>query len=174
MSYTVDGATGLLKSASVEAYSNALKGLNLEQAKLVLSTKQLSDTQKEQILTEAGLLKTTGDLTTAQLTETSSWEVLGASIKKATAAMLKWLFLTPAGWATLAITAMAGTIVAYNKWGDTLENNRKKLEELKSEAQILFPKQGGCVILGILYFRGIHPCNINHFLGIFFYVVILP
>lgn len=57
------------QATSTTAYANAVKGLSLEQAKLALSTKQLSAIEKEQILIKAGLLNATGKLTTGQLTE---------------------------------------------------------------------------------------------------------
>ena len=106
--------------------------LELSEAQLqkILTSEAVSIEDKKLIL---GALGVTG----ANLTETSSWKVLGASIKAATAAMLKWLFTNPVGWATLAVGAIVVAITAYNKWGDTLENNRKKLEELKSEAQTI-------------------------------------
>lgn len=119
---------GLITQEQIE--TGVTLELSKAQLQKIITSDAISTKDKELIL---GALGVTG----ANLSETSSWEVLGASIKKTTAAMLKWLFLTPAGWATLAITAIAGTIVAYNKWGDTLENNRKKLEELKSEAQTI-------------------------------------
>lgn len=119
---------GLITQEQIE--TGVTLELSKAQLQKIITSDAISIKDKELILGAFGV-------TGANLTETSSWEVLGASIKKATAAMLKWLFLTPAGWATLAITAIAGTIVAYNKWGDTLENNRKKLEELKSEAQTI-------------------------------------
>lgn len=119
---------GLITQEQIE--TGVTLELSKAQLQKIITSDAISTKDKELILGAFGV-------TGANLTETSSWEVLGASIKKATAAMLKWLFLTPAGWATLAITAIAGTIVAYNKWGDTIENNRKKLEELKSEAQTI-------------------------------------
>ena len=119
---------GLITQEQIE--TGVTLELSKAQLQKIITSDAISTKDKELILGAFGV-------TGANLTETSSWEVLGTSIKKATAAMLKWLFLTPAGWATLAITAIAGTIVAYNKWGDTLENNRKKLEELKSEAQTI-------------------------------------
>lgn len=57
------------QATTTTAYANAVKGLSLEQAKLALSTKQLSALEKEQILIKAGLLNATGKLTTGQLTE---------------------------------------------------------------------------------------------------------
>lgn len=56
------------QATTTTAYANAVKGLSLEQAKLALSTKQLSALEKEQILIKAGLLNATGKLTTGQLT----------------------------------------------------------------------------------------------------------
>ena len=47
---------GELKDTYLKKYAAQLKGLNLEQANLALSTQLLSNSQKEAILVEAGLV----------------------------------------------------------------------------------------------------------------------
>ena len=56
VSYTYSGATELLNTASITAYTKALDGLNLKQAQLVLTMKGMTDEQQSQILADMGLL----------------------------------------------------------------------------------------------------------------------
>ena len=51
-----NGATGLLNANSLNSLKTAVSGLSKEQALLVLSTKNLTQTQKEQVLVEAGII----------------------------------------------------------------------------------------------------------------------
>ena len=53
---SIDESTGLLDKTSLASYTDAIKGLNAEQAKLVLSTTELDVAQKKQVLTKAGLI----------------------------------------------------------------------------------------------------------------------
>lgn len=64
-----NGATGLLNANSLNSLKTAISGLSKEQALLVLSTKNLSKAQAEQVLSAAGLLNVEKQLTTAQLSE---------------------------------------------------------------------------------------------------------
>ncbi len=64
-----NGATGLLNANSLNSLKTAISGLSKEQALLVLSTKNLSIAQTEQVLSAAGLLNVEKQLTTAQLSE---------------------------------------------------------------------------------------------------------
>ena len=52
----LDGATRAMKPETVTAYVNSLQGLSLEQAKIALSTSQLTEAQKLQVLSQAGLM----------------------------------------------------------------------------------------------------------------------
>ena len=65
----VDGTTNLLTQNSVAALTSAISGLSQEQALLVLSTKNLSQAQTEQVLSAAGLLAAEQQLTAAQISE---------------------------------------------------------------------------------------------------------
>ena len=51
-----NGATGLLNANSLNSLKTAVSGLSKEQALLVLSTKNLTQAQKEQVLIEAGII----------------------------------------------------------------------------------------------------------------------
>lgn len=64
-----NGATGLLNANSLNSLKTAISGLSKEQALLVLSTKNLSKAQTEQVLSAAGLLNVERQLTTAQISE---------------------------------------------------------------------------------------------------------
>lgn len=64
-----NGATGLLNANSLNSLKTAISGLSKEQALLVLSTKNLSKAQTEQVLSAAGLLNVEKQLTTAQMSE---------------------------------------------------------------------------------------------------------
>lgn len=64
-----NGATGLLNANSLNSLKTAISGLSKEQALLVLSTKNLSKAQTEQVLSAAGLLNVEKQLTAAQLSE---------------------------------------------------------------------------------------------------------
>ena len=64
-----NGATGLLNANSLNSLKTAISGLSKEQALLVLSTKNLSKAQTEQVLSAAGLLNVEKQLTTAQISE---------------------------------------------------------------------------------------------------------
>lgn len=196
-------------SALVTQYANQLKGLTLQQAELALSTKMLTNEQKQQILAESGLIATqntiqaellqttlaqaglnaekqnailvqlglmdantlelltqnactkaalketlalhgvtgaqaeniisTLGLSGANTTATVSFELLGASIKKTTAAL--WAFLTtnPVGWATIAGVALAGLVLgvnAYNKKQEELQQSAtESAQSYKSQAE---------------------------------------
>lgn len=126
---SADQKQALIKAGLItaeEAETGTTIALNNEKIKEILLDETLTVEDKKLILGAFGV-------TGANLTEASSWEVLAKSIGKATVKMLAWLFTTPAGWATLAISAIVGATIAYNKWGDTLENTREKLVDLKSE-----------------------------------------
>ena len=51
-----NGATGLLNANSLNSLKTAVSGLSKEQALLVLSTKNLTQAQTEQVLVEAGII----------------------------------------------------------------------------------------------------------------------
>lgn len=69
------GLNTIIDDVTVIKYSNSIRGLTLEQAKLALSTTQLSTHEKELILTEAGLIAKTKELTASQAVETLQQEL---------------------------------------------------------------------------------------------------
>ena len=58
-----------------------------------------------------------------------AFEGLWILITKATAAMAKFLFTTPAGWAILSIGAIAGVVFGIKKYNDSLEEAKQKIKE---------------------------------------------
>ena len=56
LSAIANGATGLLTPNAVSSLSTAINGLNLKQAQLALSTKNLTQEQMNQVLVQAGLM----------------------------------------------------------------------------------------------------------------------
>lgn len=60
----------------------------------------------------------------------TSWQALGAGISTATKAMLKWLTTNPVGWATLAISAIAGVVGIY----DLLTTSMEEASEATTDA----------------------------------------
>lgn len=78
----IDGATNLLNSSSLEAYSKAVTGLSEKQALLALSTKNLTDKQKEQILTEAGIIGSTEKISASKAAEALSSSKLSSETQK--------------------------------------------------------------------------------------------
>ncbi len=88
LSTAASGATHKFTDmALVQQYANSLKGLNLQQAQLALSTKLLSDEQKEQILVQAGL-KASEDAIQAELLQTTL-EQKGLSVEKQRAILIE-------------------------------------------------------------------------------------
>ena len=81
LSNAMNGASLKFTDTSlVQQYANSLKGLNLQQAQLALSSKILSEQQKEQILVQAGL-KASEDAIQAELLQTTLAEA-GLSAEK--------------------------------------------------------------------------------------------
>ena len=58
---------------------------------------------------------------------------LAVSIWSATKAILAFLFTNPIGWIILAVTAVAGAVAGFLKWGNTAKNLQEDLSNLKSE-----------------------------------------
>lgn len=64
----------------------------------------------------------------------TTWQALKAGIVSTTKAMAKWLVTTPAGWATLAIGAVAGLVKGYDALiGRQEKLSRKKIEDLDED-----------------------------------------
>lgn len=131
---------------NVEAYRAALKGLSVEQSVFALTSKGATEEQIRQILVtdqaklkdveaamaKAGLTTATKALNAEETANIGITNVLTASFAKL------WAVITahPIGAILTAIGVVAvSAVAAYNKWGDTLENTKEKLSDLKSECQ---------------------------------------
>ena len=195
-----NGATGLLNANSLNSLKTAVSGLSKEQALLVLSTKNLTQAQKEQVLIEAGIIASndkinasivqralaestltaeqqkdiltklelinveTGEvittnactkaaleealakkgivgadaeaiissigLTSANATQTISFDLLTASIWANIKALGKWLVTNPIGWAILGGTAIFGLVKAYDALTDSTEEVKERTDAL--------------------------------------------
>ena len=195
-----NGATGLLNANSLNSLKTAISGLSKEQALLVLSTKNLTQAQTEQVLVEAGIIASndkinasivqralaestltaeqqkdiltklelvnveTGEviatnactkaaleealakkgivgadaeaiissmgLTSANATQTISFDLLTASIWANIKALGKWLVTNPIGWAILGGTAIFGLVKAYDALTDSTEEVKERTDAL--------------------------------------------
>lgn len=195
-----NGATGLLNANSLNSLKTAVSGLSKEQALLVLSTKNLTQAQKEQVLIEAGIIASndkinasivqraltestltaeqqkdiltklelinveTGEvittnactkaaleevlakkgivgadaeaiissigLTSANGTQTISFDLLTASIWANIEALGKWLITNPIGWVILGTTAIFGLVKAYDALTDSTEEVKERTDAL--------------------------------------------
>ena len=195
-----NGATGLLNANSLNSLKTAVSGLSKEQALLVLSTKNLTQAQTEQVLVEAGIIASndkinasivqralaestltaeqqkdiltklelvnveTGEviatnactkaaleealakkgivgadaeaiissmgLSSANATQTISFDLLTASIWANIKALGKWLVTNPIGWAILGGTAIFGLVKAYDALTDSTEEVKERTDAL--------------------------------------------
>lgn len=75
-SFKGTGINAIIDDATIAKYTTSINGLTLEQAKLALSTTQLSASEKELILTKAGLI-TSSEALTAQETVSLVQQELG-------------------------------------------------------------------------------------------------
>ena len=78
-----NGATGLLNPNVVNSLSSAINGLNLQQAQLVLSTKNLTQEQMNQVLTQAGLIASENTIQAELLQTTLAQQGLSVEKQKA-------------------------------------------------------------------------------------------
>ena len=87
--------------------------------------------QAEQIMSTLGM-------STANATATVSFKLLSKSILSSAKAMGVWLATTPAGWATIAVTAISAVVLginAYNKKQEEAIKNAKDMAD-KTSSQI--------------------------------------
>ena len=84
--------------------------------------------QAENIISTLGLSSANG-------VATVSFELLGASIKKATAELWAFLTTTPVGWLILAGTAIAGTVALVDALTVSLDEAKENLSNLKDECK---------------------------------------
>ena len=98
----------------------------LAKLEAAVATGVLSVADKDAIVATLGL-------GASNIFTTGTFVALAKSIWGAITALAKFLALTPAGWAIMAVTAITAVIAAYNKFGPTHENYIKKLEEETEE-----------------------------------------
>lgn len=72
----IAGTIDKLSTKSLNAFVKGIDGLTLSQAQAALSTKALTDKQKEQILVSAGLLKTSESITASEIKQTVTENIL--------------------------------------------------------------------------------------------------
>lgn len=122
------------------------RGIATERAEEIASALGLIATEKGQIISKKQL--TVATLQQAGATDTEIAAMLGLNAVETTnigitnvltASFAKlWAVITahPIGAILTAIGVVAvSAVAAYNKWGDTLENTKEKLSDLKSECQ---------------------------------------
>lgn len=96
--------------------------LKKEMVEKAIALGKITEEEGKQILTTFGLTGGNVGLST-------SFKLLGKTIKTATVEMLKWLATNPFGWATIAIGAVAGLVKGY----DALISRQEKLARTKIE-----------------------------------------
>ena len=122
------------------------KGISAERAKEIASALGLIATEKGQVVSKKQL--TVATLQQVGATDAEITAILGLNTAETanigitnvlTASFAKlWAVITahPIGAILTAIGVVAvSAVAAYNKWGDTLENTKEKLSDLKSECQ---------------------------------------
>ena len=122
------------------------KGISAERAKEIASALGLIATEKGQVVSKKQL--TVATLQQVGATDAEITAILGLNAAETanigitnvlTASFAKlWAVITahPIGAILTAIGVVAvSAVAAYNKWGDTLENTKEKLSDLKSECQ---------------------------------------
>lgn len=114
---------GELKDAYLKKYAAQLKGLNLEQANLALSTQLLSNSQKEAILVEAGLVASKDKIKASLVESALAQNIDSEATQKA---ILKKLNLTQAN----------GVLIASDK-----ECTEADLRRVLTEANIIGVEQ---------------------------------
>ena len=98
----------------------ARKSCTKAQLEEQLALHGVTGAQAEQIMSTLGM-------STANATATVSFKLLATSILSSAKAMGLWLATTPAGWATIAVTAISAVVLGINAYN-------KKQEELREEA----------------------------------------
>lgn len=137
-----------------EALTTIGQSYTTETLKAALAQSTLNKQQIKTILSANGLQGETLKLTTEELANAVSTNAVAASqagttattlglgaafkglwivIKKATAAMVKFLFTTPAGFLTLATVTIVGLSKIYDVLATQVEKQREKLNDLKQE-----------------------------------------
>ena len=132
---------------SVEKQKAVLDGLNLINVTTgeVVANKACTKSELEKRLALEGVtvaqteqIMSTLGMSTANATATVSFKLLSKSILSSAKAMGIWLATTPAGWATIAVTAISAVVLginAYNKKQEEAIQNAKDMAD-KTSSQI--------------------------------------
>lgn len=132
------------RSYTTETLKAAIAKSTLEKANIrtILSENGLQGELLETTADELANAASTNAVAASQAGATGTTLGLGTAftglriaVKKATTAMIKFLFTTPAGWATLAVGAFATAAVAVVNYNKQLEENKKKTREAAKEAK---------------------------------------
>lgn len=142
------------QKTQVRLLNEALDEYSLEAVKATLSQSNLTNSQIKSVLSFKGLKGEILETTTAEISNTIAtrqntvaqagnttstvglgvaFKGLAIKIKEATIAMGKFLFTTPAGWLTLATTAITGMVLALNHQSKAMERAQEKTSELIDE-----------------------------------------
>lgn len=111
--------------------------LSTAQAKGIFTAKNLEGAELDAAVATATLSASQKKTTVSTGTLGTAFKGLGVKIKSATASMWAFLTTTPAGWATLAVTAIGSVVAgvyAYNKAIDkAVDNAKNNLDEVSSK-----------------------------------------
>ena len=152
---SAEATEALTRTLGSKAEAEAL----LVKSGLVTEEELLAGTTIEVTSAELANAVTTGNLTKEEekkmasaigMTGTNvglagSFKLLTASIWEATAAMVKWLFTTPIGWAVLATAAVVAAGVAYSNYKKEVKEARQEMIETSRAAAKLEKDLNGLV-----------------------------
>lgn len=131
-----------LKSTSndIGELSKLTSNLTLSQTAHILSTRSLTKEKMAEILVNKGLTQAEAEATAAKIASTSANGVATFSFKAYTAAIwenitatITWMATNPVGWILGIGAAIAGAIIAYDIFNESIEEQKEKLEELNEE-----------------------------------------
>lgn len=105
--------------------------MSLEQSLAVLSTKKLSEEDKQLILLENGLISAENNKTIAMKTSTNALATYTAGLKANAKAWALSIVKNPVTWITAIGVAIYGVVKVIKYFNDALDRQKEKLEETK-------------------------------------------
>lgn len=154
---TTEAVNAIKKAGNATEELRAIgRSYTTDTLKAAIAQSTLNKTQIKSIMSANGLRGSTLKLTTEELFNATStnkvaasqataasttsglgyaFKGLGIRIKEATLPLLKFLFTNPAGWATLAVTAIAGVAAATAAYKKKLEEQKQAIREAADEAK---------------------------------------
>jgi len=127
-------------STDVGELSKLTSLLTTEQTINALSSKGLTDQQVVQILMNKGIVQSEAEAIASKMASSSANGVATFSLKAYTVALWEnikaigaWLLTNPVGWIIGIGVAIGGTVAAYNFFTETIEEQKEKISELKTE-----------------------------------------